>query len=191
MKLRLFVAAEVPLAVQEVLAAAVAPLRPVLPTARWTPVEGWHVTLKFLGAVDEDRVGDVSSVVAAAAASCAPAAVSLAGLGAFPSAGRARVLWAGLADPGAVLAGLAGRLESGFLSLGFAREDRAWTPHLTLARFREPVGLALGTAVPATGFCVAEAVLFRSLLNPAGARYDPLGRFPFEDRLVDRQPGER
>lgn len=181
MSLRLFVALEIPPDRRVGLAEAVAPLRSRLPGAHWSDPAGWHVTLRFLGAVTEERLAGVTSVVAAAAAGGRPGETWFTGLGAFPSPGRARVLWAGLADPAGVLAGLMASLEAALSAAGFPPEARAWTPHLTLARFREParVGPAMALAGPVdpSTFPVREVVLFRSHLGRAGARYEALGRF--------------
>lgn len=182
MNLRLFVALEIPPERRRSLAAAVASLRSALPAAGWADPEGWHVTLKFLGPVAEDRLAAVTAVVAAAAGGGQPGDTWLTGLGVFPSPGRARVLWVGLADPAGALAGLAASLEEGMSAEGFPAELRAWTPHLTLARFREPV--AVGESLQGVAgleplpFGVREVVLFRSHLSHSGSRYEVLGRFP-------------
>ena len=103
--LRLFVAFDVPEAQKDSVEEAIAPL--AVPGARWTSRQSWHVTLKFLGATPEERLSEVTGVVEQAASASQPARTSLRDLGAFPSFRRARVLWVGLDDPGAVLAALA------------------------------------------------------------------------------------
>ena len=177
--LRLFVAVEIPDTQRRAVAAAVDPLRAAMPTARWVAEGAWHVTLCFLGATAPEQVEAVAGVARAAAAAGNPVRLHLAGLGAFPSERRARVLWAGLvgAEPlGAVAAALAG----GYAALGFPREERPWRPHLTLARLQEPapVDLGAGVGLRTDEFVVSEIVLFRSHLRPSGAVYEALGRFP-------------
>ena len=184
--LRLFVAIEIPGAQRQAIARAVEPLRAALPTARWVAEEGWHVTLKFLGHVPEERLAVVEAVLAASAApvspdgGSAPAHVSLMGLGAFPNERRARVVWVGLDEPGGVLAALAAGLEQRFAEEGFRTEARPWRPHLTVARLRVPgpVSLSLAGEVVADPFEVGEMVLFRSHLHHQGAAYEALRRFP-------------
>jgi len=179
-RLRLFVAVDVPGPHVAAANNAVAPLRRGLPQARWTSPESQHVTLKFLGWTPEEDVAAVGDVVKTVAAGRAPAPVSLAGVGAFPSARRARVLWFGLEDREGVLPGLAADLDRALEPLGFTAEARAFTPHLTLARFKVPVRLGeLPAEVPTEDpFVVSSVRLYRSRLHPAGARYDALSEFP-------------
>jgi RNA 2',3'-cyclic 3'-phosphodiesterase len=182
---RLFVAVDVPAAELAAVDEAVTELRSRLPPpfGRWAAPENRHVTLKFLGATDADKVPLVSESIREVAAHRAPARVALQGLGAFPSARRARVLWVGLSDPTGLLAKLAGDLDQALEPLGFRIENRAFTPHLTLARLRPAVPLELPPEVPAgTPFDIAEVDLFRSHLHPRGARYELLEAFPLEGR---------
>lgn len=179
-KIRLFVAATVPEDRLRALSADTAELRSALAQGRWTEVENQHVTLKFLGSVPEVRLAAIQEVGRTAAASHQVATVSLAGLGAFPNTRRARVLWAGMHDEAGVLGGIATDLDRGFEPLGFTPEARAFTPHLTLARFKTPRPLPeLPALHPSTqaSFPIADIVLFRSHLSPRGARYEPLDRF--------------
>ena len=179
--LRLFFAASVPLELLESLQERLADLRSAFPQARWTGPATQHLTLKFLGATPEDRLEEVRRTGAAAAREKQGAAVSLAELGAFPSARRARVLWLGVEDPADVLTGLAQGLGHALEALGFTVEARTFTPHLTLARFKDPVKLPpepslSGSTLPP--FEVSEVGLWRSHLSPKGARYELLEVFP-------------
>ena len=111
--------------------------------------------------------------------------ISIAGLGAFPSPARPRVLWAGLREGGDALGALAEAVDVAVARLGFAREDRAFSPHVTLARVREPrrtpalaEALAAGQTQAFGRVSVREATLMRSDLSPRGARYTPLASAP-------------
>lgn len=174
--LRLFVAVPVPLELAARAAALIpdgAALRPVRP-------ELMHLTLAFLGWVDEARLDDAAAAVAAAAAAGAPARVSLGATGRFPPSGRPRVLWLGLTE-GAAELGLLGegvRTELRARSLPF--DDRPFAPHLTLARVRDDADrddLAVAASafaaatVPDLAFEAREAHLMRSVLGRAGPRY--------------------
>ena len=184
---RLFVAADVPAAELAAVDEAVAELRSRLPPplGRWAPPENRHVTLKFLGPTDADKVPRISQSVRELVSRRAPAQVALQRLGAFPSARRARVLWVGLSDPTGLLANLANDLDQALEALGFPIEKRDFTPHVTLARLRPPVRLELPPEVPeATPFDIAEVNLFRSHLHPRGARYELLEAFPLEGRAT-------
>jgi 2'-5' RNA ligase len=178
--LRLFVAADVPPDHLDAVERATVELRDSLSDARWTSTDNRHVTLKFLGATDPDLLPQVESVVRSAAAAEGPGELELTGLGAFPSATRARVLWIGLNDPSNILTRLASGLERGFAPLGFEPEARSFTPHLTLARLKTPARLDpvpeldLSRLEP---FELDRIALWRSQLSPKGATYERLGEF--------------
>ncbi|MDQ4095262.1 MAG: RNA 2',3'-cyclic phosphodiesterase [Actinomycetota bacterium] len=184
-RLRLFVAASVPAPLLAELARATVGLRERWPSARWTPPENQHVTLKFLGWVDEGLTPALHEVVATTAAEHDPAKVSLAGLGVFPGPTAARVLWAGLDDPKGLLRSLANDLDERLEPLGFESEQRPFRAHVTLARFKERVradglpGLDLGENAV---FGVQAIELFRSHLSPRGPRYEVVRSFPLGGR---------
>jgi 2'-5' RNA ligase len=182
-RLRLFVAADVPPPLLDALEESTAPLRSAdqFAAARWTKPSSQHLTLKFLGWVDSEQRGEISARIATVAGAEEAGTVSLSGLGAFPSARRARVLWAGLEDPAEVLSGLAAALDSALEPLGFEVEKRPFTPHLTLARFKPPAsveGVMDVVQVPESSFDVDHLALYRSRLHPKGASYEVLEAFP-------------
>lgn len=185
-RLRLFVAARIPEDRLQLLDAEMAPLRAKLTNARWAPLENQHLTLKFLGSTPADMLEGVASTCAMVAAGYRPARLVLTELGAFPSKTRVRVLWVGVDDPDDVLARLAGDLERAFEPLGFPSEGRAYTPHLTLARFKLPVPLKSGfPSIDTSGiepFELTEVTLFRSRLSPKGARYEAMDAFPLTSK---------
>jgi 2'-5' RNA ligase len=161
------------------LAAAVERLQPVAPGVAWVARDNVHLTLKFLGAVDNDRLAALESSLASAAAGQVPFDLTVHGLGAFPSRIRARVLWAGIGAGAAELAALAARVDAALAALGFARETRPFAAHVTLGRVREPranprLAAALEAGGPLGGQRVARISLMRSDLSPRGARYSEL-----------------
>ena len=139
--MRLFVAVAVPAHAADELDGAVAPLRQSWPALRWTGRDAWHVTLAFLGEVNETVSTRLEPRLERAAARHPCLAVSLGGAGAFPGAGRARVLWTGVQGEPRGLAALAASVAAGARRAGAppAEERRRFQPHLTLARCREPV----------------------------------------------------
>lgn len=183
-RLRLFVAADLPPDLLAALDESLASLRssPEFATARWTVPANQHVTLKFLGWVDAGTVDPVLESLAAVASSHELAAITVTGLGAFPSERRARVLWAGLHDPAGLLSALASDLDRALTPLGFEPETRPFRPHLTLARFKPPASIAgVLSEVPEVSepsFEVNRVHLYRSHLHPRGARYEILRSLP-------------
>jgi RNA 2',3'-cyclic 3'-phosphodiesterase len=175
---RAFVALELPGWVGEAVADLQARLRPRLGSVRLVRPEGAHLTLRFLGQASPTQVEALREPLVRAAGACPPCEARVAGLGTFPERGSPRVLWLGLELPDAALA-LQAACERAAVAAGFAREDRAFTPHLTLGRWRRrdrrpdlPERADLGLAR------VDTLVLFRSDLRPEGSLYTPLARFP-------------
>ena len=180
--LRLFIAVDAPEDVKEQLAVSLEPFRERVAGARWTSTGAWHVTLKFLGNTWPRLVETVRQAVAVAAGDQTPFETAITEIGAFPTAKRARVLWAGLSDPQERFTPLVAKLDE-LLREHFVPEKRAFTPHLTVARLNPPAnvleavpGLA-GASVSSRPFAIDRLVLYRSHLSPRGARYEPLGKF--------------
>src|SRR5271168_3748840 len=136
--MRLFIALDFPDAVRRALRELIARLKPESAGARWVRPEGMHVTLKFLGETGEEKLVPLKAALAKIH-SAEPVDMHFRGLGFFPNERRPRVIWCGVeATPN--LADLAGAVESALEPLGIPRETRAFTPHLTLARFNSPEG---------------------------------------------------
>ena len=146
---------------------------------RWVKPDQAHLTLVFLGNVDAARVPAVVESVGRDVDLPAFEMV-LDGLGVFPPRGAPRVLWVGVADGGTELISLQRELEARVSALGFAPEQRAFRPHLTIARWREsrPAdrARALGGAPrrPLSRVHVSSATLYESKLSPAGPAYTAL-----------------
>jgi 2'-5' RNA ligase len=113
----------------------------------------------------------------------APFDVSLAGFGAFPSARRARILWAGVGAGSDRLRALATDLETALVPLGFEPEERSYAPHLTLGRVRSrPASFDLPTVAGGLGFRIQRVELTESTLSPEGAAYRTVGAFTLNKR---------
>jgi RNA 2',3'-cyclic 3'-phosphodiesterase len=182
---RLFFAVPVPGASRAPLEAVMPELTGALPAARWTNPSGWHLTLAFLGQVRPEFSAEVLTVGERAAAGLGPAELRLDGAGGFPNERRARVLWAGVSGEVEVLVTLAARLAAGSKEAGLRFEERAYTPHLTLARLPVPAPLPeslvelLTQAVAASPpFQARELCCYRSTPTPRGARYRVVRTFP-------------
>lgn len=150
---------------------------------RWTRPEAYHVTLRFLGRTPRDRAADMARAVQRKVVGTAPFSLALGALHALPTPRRPRVVVLDL-QPAEPVAALASAVERGVVEAGFAPEERAFRPHLTIGRVKEGARRAprlhasLGPAEPAP-FEVAAIVLFLSVLGAGGSRYTPLARIEF------------
>lgn len=187
--LRLFVAVELPLDVKRALESTIASLRTALTSdaMRWVHAEGIHVTLKFLGAVAAERVGAIEVALRDATAGTAPFDLKPGGIGSFGGSGGLRVVWVGIAGEVEQLASLAERVEAALEPLGFAREQRPFAAHLTLARVREDASreersrlyalLAQLAPTELPSFRVDLISLMQSTLSRGGATYNALSTY--------------
>lgn len=146
--------------------------------ASWVQTAHMHVTVRFLGDVDEERVPELAALTHATAADARSVVLRARRLGAFPDPQRARVLILPLEDDDGVVARLFAVLGEGLLPLGFVPEARPYVPHLTLARFRAPIDVrTVCETMPFAAEGPAEALaLYASELTPEGPRYTALAR---------------
>jgi 2'-5' RNA ligase len=132
---RLFIAINLPADVRSEVVAATASLRTAAPEVAWISDQRLHLTLKFLGDVDEARLDELSAALAAVAGQHRELVMTVGGVGAFPNFRRARVVWIGIGQE-ARLELLHHDIELACESLGFDVEGRAFRPHLTLGRVK-------------------------------------------------------
>ena len=176
--MRLFVALNLPVAVREALWAAAEPLRRGGLPVKWVRGDGIHMTLKFLGDVEEDREAELIAGLGRAASGARALPLAVEGFGVFPDFRRPRVVWAGIA-PEPALEILQHRVEQEFAPLGFPTEARAFRPHVTLgratrdARPRDFAGLetTLAGLTFAETALVGAVDLMQSTLQSGGAVY--------------------
>ncbi len=184
-RLRAFIAVELPPAAREAIEGVTREMRSRAGDGvRWVRPEGVHLTLKFLGDIAADSVPSISQALDRCAAPAAPFDLFLEGVGAFPNARRPRVVWIGLDGGLEPLLNLQQSIEGELEALGFARERRAFTPHLTLGRVRDRVSPAQSRALsealggvrvePDVKLPVGEVSLIKSDLQPSGAVYTRL-----------------
>jgi 2'-5' RNA ligase len=148
---------------------------------RWVRLDGLHLTLRFIGPTDADRVPIVAEALHEAAAGVASSRLRLAGAGAFPPHGRPRTIWLGIAEGVEPLTKLAARLDDALALRGWDRETRPFRAHVTLARTdgaRSGPATAAALRESAAGLSVASAVdrlvLYESVTGGGPARYVPL-----------------
>lgn len=150
--------------------------------ARWVAPENLHITLRFIGEVDEDVAEDITRALETVTAE--PFAITIKGVGAFGHPPHA--LWAGVEDqPAGALAQLYANVESAMVREGLEPEHRKYTPHVTLARFRKVNMSRVARFMEGSGglalepFDVTGFSLFRSHLRPEGAEYERIVEFDF------------
>jgi len=181
-QIRSFIAIELPEEAKQGLARLRRGLeRDVHGFVKWVDPQGIHLTLKFLGNIPAKRVTEITDAIKKATGGISPFHLEISGLGAFPSLKQPRVFWVGISGELDKLSALQLDIDSTLAALGFAREERPFVAHLTLARIREGASPAerrdFGELVDSTTFQdkypveVAAVRLMRSQLTPAGAIY--------------------
>jgi 2'-5' RNA ligase len=154
--------------------------------ATWEKPGKAHITLKFLGNVEQQRVESIVSAVARAASDIGKSYVEIGEAGAFYSRGKPHVLWLGVADKSEGLARLYSALERELEGIGFPKEKRPFHPHITIARLKKSEGAKqLASEHKALGFepaglTVSEVLLIESELGPGGSTYRTLSTQPLE-----------
>ena len=149
----------------------------------WVKPESIHLTLKFLGEIDDAKVRAVAGELQKAVQGIGPFRVELEGVGSFPNARAPRVVWAGIRE-NAELTRLQKSVDERLSSIGFEPEDRPFTPHLTLCRIKSAEdGRSLGRLLSETApeaqaaFPVSSFAFMKSVLKPSGAEYTTIQEF--------------
>src|SRR5438270_4484758 len=180
--MRIFIALDIPGEIRARLAEYMERARALATEARWARIEGLHVTLKFVGQVDDAVVEQIKAALRSIKA--APFEVKFTSVGFFPNPNAARVFWAGV-DGGEQLPRLAANIDATLEKLGFPRETKPYHPHLTLARtssrpLRELKPL-LAEPPPQFGTMTArEFFLYQSQPQKGGSKYTKLERFELQ-----------
>lgn len=186
--IRAFIAIELPINVRTYIDQLTQKLRPVTSkNIRWIPSSNIHLTLKFLGESAHQSLEFLATTIDQNIKGMTHFDLSLSHLGTFPNARQPRIVWIGL-QPNANLMTLQNFVEKAAQQARFANEDRPFSPHLTIARVREPltrseveqliVSLQSTSLDTSIVIPVKEVILFRSDLHPSGAIYTILRRFP-------------
>ena len=178
--IRAFIAVDLDDPVIEKVCNVVEILKPRITEIRWLRKENLHLTLKFLGNIAESQVEPITAALRHPLGLFSPCTISAKGLGVFPDFRRPKILWVGLT--GDQLVQLAAEIESALMPIGFTPENRAFTPHLTIGRWREGSRPTknLRQEIDSLndfefGACaVRQIVLFQSVLKPEGASYSEL-----------------
>lgn len=178
--MRSFIAINLPDPIKTDIDFFVARLRPAGPPARWVPGSNFHLTLKFLDEISPEQVMPIRGAITMAVSNVGAFDIRLGGFGVFPNERKARVLWIGIEDGFETMKTLARDIDRVIAPLGFAREEREFSAHVTLARFREPVPVdtlmkeATRTPYHSEAIRVEKIDLMKSVLSPKGAEYSVL-----------------
>lgn len=182
--MRLFLALDLNEEVRGTIAEFSEKSRAEFPSAKWARSEGIHVTLKFIGEVQEDHLPQIEKALSGVSSN-APVKMNFRGAGFFPDERRPRVFWIGI-DSTPTLGEIAAQIETKLELLGFARESREFKPHLTLARITELGGIdKLRSTIRKHGALdfgnvrTNEMHLYQSELGRGGAKYTRLKTFIF------------
>ena len=151
---------------------------------RWVKGRNIHLTLRFLGATPRTAVDEIVASVTKHLIKPGPLELTIEGTGIFPAATRPRVIWIGLTGDIAGLQALEESVHEAVGPLGFPRQDREFSPHITLGRVRYPqkvtpdVSMFLNSEYDPIRFELGKMHLFESRQDSDGLRYIPLATFP-------------
>ncbi len=183
--MRCFIAIELPEAVKSALSGIEEELKRTGADVRWVKPENIHLTLKFLGNIEDSKAEKIADIMEKICNRCRPFEIEIKGAGMFPNTKSPRVLWSGLENSN-VLKSLQEEIDEGMEAIGFDREKRGFTAHLTLGRVRSLKGkerlvevMRLYEKENIGKMNVVSVSFMRSDLHPEGSRYTKIAEFPF------------
>ena len=152
---------------------------------KWVKFENLHITLKFLGEIDENKKEEITPAIKELCKKYVRFNMNLQGLGCFPDPGNPRVLWIGVAQGNGMLCDIARELEEKISHLGFKKEKR-FHAHLTIGRIKKfcKVDDILAKNIKTDAFSVDSITLFKSALKPEGPVYQELEKFTFSSSVI-------
>jgi len=188
--MRCFIAIDMPENLKDAIAGVIEKCRLDSKGVRWVPAENVHLTLKFLGDVKEDLIPEIKNGLALICMRRNMFNISIRGAGAFPNFKYPNVLWIGI-NESEELKRLYEDIEESMSGLGFEKEDRKLSPHLTIGRVRDRKGVEPAIKELYTfkntffgSIEVNEVLLMRSVLKPAGAEYSVIAGFKLSSKRV-------
>jgi RNA 2',3'-cyclic 3'-phosphodiesterase len=181
--IRSFIAVETPKDVRDGISALQANLKPAAGSSvRWVANDNLHLTLIFLGEVEENFLNKVKEQLTSAVKTVKSFEANLNGIGAFPSQRSPRIIWIGMDKGKDEAIDLQATVEKPLITIGYKPEDRKFHPHLTVGRvkgvIKDPAKI-FETNYTSRNFPVKSIVLFKSTLRPEGPVYEKLQEFNF------------
>lgn len=188
--MRAFIAIEISDEIKEALGRVEAHLKYAGADVKWVRPENIHLTLKFLGEISEEKTAEVKAVLDLIAGSTVPFEVTIKDVGAFPNIEGPRVIWVDLEKGVAQVIALAGAIDEALAKIGFTKDNRPFSPHLTIGRVRSSHNKSkLADKVSSTtsnsdladvsAHQIKSVILFRSTLTPQGPIYTKLHEAQF------------
>ncbi len=181
MKIRTFIAVDVPEDIKEKIFEVEKELiKSAGEGVKWEGIEKFHITLKFLGDVNEEAIDSIYNVLSESLTGFGKFSIIYKGVGAFPDLKKPRVIWVGCEDPSGKLFDLQKIVEDKMNELGFEKEEKEYHPHITLGRVKSPKNLGgLIKKIESINFEagageVAEVLIMKSDLKPSGSVYTVL-----------------
>lgn len=178
--MRLFIAVEIPEKEKKTIWELISEQKRKNLPIKWVEFENLHITLKFLGEIEEKKLNKILPVLSTISSRTKSFHLCLENLGCFPGIRNPRVLWVGVSKGGDELIKLATDLEDELYKIGFKKEERKFHPHLTIGRIKTPCNIddIINQPIKTDIFDVKEFILFKSTLLPSGPVYERLNRFP-------------
>lgn len=186
--IRAFIAVEIDPPNKQKLSELISLLKKTDTDVKWVNENQMHLTLKFLGDIEETKVGGVSRALESIIKDFKKFTISFSKIGAFPNINKPRVIWIGIDEGKDTLKLLADKIDSELGKIGFEKEKREFKSHLTLGRVRSIKNISeLADLIQKTDFQsqdkikISSLILFQSTLTPKGAIYAPLAEIRLPD----------
>jgi len=180
--MRTFIAVEIPENQKKIIWDFIGEERKTNLPVKWVAFENLHITLKFLGEIDEKELTQILPTLSSISAKTKSFTLQLENFGCFPGLRNPRILWIGVSQGGSELISLAEDLESNFVEYGFKKEDKKFHPHLTIGRIKTfcKVDDIINKTIKTDPFIINEFILFKSTLLSSGPVYEKIQIFQFE-----------
>ncbi len=174
--MRLFIAALLPDNISEQLTAYINSLKKVIDGVRWEKPEKLHLTLKFLGTVEDAKAKEISAMIEHIAEGYSPFELAISEFGGFPRLKNPRVLYVGLSE-NEHLYNFHGELDHTLSEIGFERDERKFTPHITIGRVKKKISIKEVPEINKTPFEITQIGIIKSEIRSSGSEYTPLELF--------------
>lgn len=182
--MRTFIAIELPQDIKDILGRLQDKLKKCGADVKWVKSDNIHLTLKFLGEIEEEKLNEINRIIEDIAKDKPEFKVALFELGAFPNVNHPKIIWVGIKDANNEIELIAEELEEKLESLGIPKEERKFSAHITIGRIKSQLNLNKLTEAlnilrdeflkEDLGFTVAKITVFKSTLNPSGPLYEHL-----------------